>query len=115
MSKSPRFFLEHILEAIELIERRIDGVTTERFQSDLDLQDMVVRRVEIIGEAVRNLSKEFRDTHPEINWKGPADMRSQLAHVYFDIDLDIVWDTVTNKLEPLKEGVRKLLADPTMQ
>ena len=115
MSKKLSFFLKHILEAIGLVERRMQGVTAERFLSDVDLQDMVVRRVEIIGEAIRNIPKEFREKHPEIHWKGPADMRSQLAHVYFDIDLDIVWDTVQNDLAPLKEGVLKLLADPEIQ
>src|SRR3990172_11599089 len=98
MTKDPEIFLRDILASIKLIEKRIKGVTYTQFVNDVDLQDMVNRRLEIIGEAVRNLSKEFRDRHSDIGWQNPADMRSILIHGYFGVDLKVVWDTVAHDL-----------------
>lgn len=76
---------------------------------NIDLQDMIVRRLEIIGEAVRNLPQEFRQQHSEIDWQNPAGMRSALIHGYFDVDLTIVWDTIGKDLPPFKKQIQKLL------
>lgn len=67
MIKDPLIYLQHILESIKLIEKRMRNVTQQDFDDNLDLQDMVIRRLEIIGEAVRNLPKEFRETHSQID------------------------------------------------
>lgn len=109
MIKSITFFLQDILDSIELIEKRMKNVTYEKFVKDVDLQDMVIRRVEIIGEAVRNLPKEFRQKYSKIDWKSPADMRSTLIHGYFGIDLKIVWDTVIDDLPPFKKQIKQIL------
>ncbi len=109
MIKEPSAFLQHILESIELIEKRTKDITNDDLANSIDLQDMVVRRLEIIGEAVRNLPKEFREKHPEINWKSPADMRSVLIHMYYEVDIDILWDTITKDLPPFKEQIKKLI------
>lgn len=111
MSKEPAVYLQHILESIELIEKRVKGTSHDKFIQDIDLQDMVVRRLEIIGEAVRNLPKEFRENYAKVEWQDPADMRSALIHGYFDVDLDIVWDTVTNDLPPFKKLIQNLLKE----
>lgn len=113
MTKEPGIFLRHILESIELIEKRVKNVTYEEFVANIDLQDMVIRRLEIIGEAVRKLPKEFRETHSYIDWQNPAGMRSALIHGYFEVDLAVVWDTVSNDLPPFKEQVKKLLESET--
>lgn len=81
------------------------------FGEDIDLQDMVIRRLEIIGEAVRNLPQEFRNTYPHVNWQNPAGMRSVLIHAYFDVDLGVVWDTIKNDLPTLKQQVKRSLGD----
>lgn len=109
MIKDSSIFLQHILESIELIEKRVNNVTQEGFINDIDLQDMIIRRLEIIGEAVRNLPEEFRNKHPLINWQDPADMRNVLIHGYFDIDLDVVWKTIKNDLPEFKKQVESLL------
>lgn len=111
MIKDPLIYLQHILESIELIEKRMRNVTQQDFDDDLDLQDMVIRRLEIIGEAVRNLPKEFRETHSQIDWQKPADMRSVLIHGYLEVDLDIVWDTISNDLPPFKKQIQELLEE----
>src|SRR3989304_7019052 len=110
MTKDPGIFFQNILESIELIERRMKNISRKDFADDIDLQDMVIRRLEIIGEAVRNLPKEFRKTHPEINWQDPADMRSVLIHGYLNVDLNVVWDTITTDLPKFKEQIEKLIS-----
>lgn len=112
MTKEPAIFLQHILESIELIQKRVENVTYDKFADDIDLQDMVIRRLEIIGEAVRNLPKEFRESHSNIAWQNPSDMRSVLIHGYLDVDLEVVWDTITKDLPPFKEQIEKLASLP---
>lgn len=111
MKQDSSIFLQHILESIELIEKRMQNVSYGKFIGDIDLQDMIIRRLEIIGEAVRNLPKEFRREHSEIDWQNPADMRSSLIHGYFEVDSDIVWDTVTKDLPPFKQKIKRLLEE----
>ena len=111
MIKTLDVFLHHILESIDLIEKRMKDVTHEQFMDDIDLQDMIIRRLEIIGEAIRNLPKGFREKHAHINWQDPAGMRSALIHAYFEVDLDVVWDTVMNDLPPFKKQIQTLLEE----
>lgn len=111
MKKTPDIFLQHILESIELIEKRVRNVTFQEFDENIDLQDMVIRRLEIIGEAVRNLPHEFRQGHSNVNWQDPAGMRSALIHAYFEVDLSVVWNTITNDLPPFKTQIKKLLEE----
>lgn len=110
MTKEPLVFLQHILESIELIEKRMKNVIYEDFIENIDLQDMVIRRLEIIGEAVRNLPKEFREKYSRIKWQDPADMRSVLIHGYLDVDLNIIWDTIKKDLPEFKKQIKKLLS-----
>lgn len=109
MSKDPTVLLDHILESVSLIQRRIRNATLSKFINDIDLQDLVVHRFEIIGEAVRKLNKNFREEYPNIDWQAPAKMRSALIHGYDNIDLDIVWDTAQNNLPSFKKQIRNLL------
>ncbi len=113
MTKTADIFLQHILESIELIEKRVKSVSYEEFTSDIDLQDMVIRRLEIIGEAARNLPKEFREQHSDVDWQDAADMRSALIHGYFVVDLDVVWDTISNDLPVFKKRIENLLEQST--
>jgi uncharacterized protein with HEPN domain len=84
-----------------------------RTRKDLDSDRMltlsIVKSVELIGEAATRISKEVRDTHPEIPWTDIVAMRNRLIHVYFDIDLDRVWDTVTDDLPPLISALEKII------
>lgn len=111
MIKEPSVILQFILERIELIKKRIKNTSRQEFIEDIDLQDMTIRRLEVIGEAVRNLPKEFREKYPDVNWKDPADMRSALIHGYLEVDLDVVWDTVFHDLPTFQEKIKKLLQE----
>lgn len=87
MKKNPKVFLEHILESIDLIEQYSKGVTQAQFFKSRPVQDAIIRRLEIIGEAVKNLPSSFRAQNEGIPWKQIAGMRDILIHEYFDVDL----------------------------
>lgn len=108
MQKS-RVYLEDILAAIQRIERYLRDVQFQQFTHNQLLADAVVRNLEIIGEAVKKLSTEFRQQYPEIEWKKIAGLRDFLIHSYSEVDLGIVWNIITTKLPPLEHTIRNLL------
>jgi uncharacterized protein with HEPN domain len=99
-----------IAEAAELIQRYIAGVTFESFAADAEKQDAVIRRLEIIGEAVKALPQDFRDDHPSVPWREIAGARDILVHQYFRVDLDLTWAMVTTELPKLSVQVAAILA-----
>lgn len=111
MDKDSRVFLEHILECIALLEQYTEGKTKDDFRNSVDLQDKIVRRLEIIGEAVRNLSDALKNNYPNIPWKQIAGMRDKLIHEYFGIDLSITWDAVIQDIPKLKRQILAIKKD----
>ena len=83
-----------IVDSARKITTYIEGVTRDDFLQDTRLQDSIVRRLEIIGEAAGRVSTEFRQKHPNIPWGAIRGMRNRMIHRYDDIDMDIVWETV---------------------
>lgn len=108
-SKDPEVFLKHILESIEWVEKDINNLTEDQFMENVPIQDAVVRRFEIIGEAVRNLSEEYKEEHSDIEWNKAMAMRNILTHGYFGVDLKIVWDTANKTLPEFKKQIESLL------
>ncbi len=109
MNNNSRAFLQHIIDSIEAIEGYLSGLSEQTWLSSLEKQDAVIRRLEIIGEAVKNLPEEFKNHHPEIAWSKAMGTRNILIHHYFGIDLKIVWDTITQSLPVFKEQIKNLL------
>jgi uncharacterized protein with HEPN domain len=90
-------YLRHIGDAIDkILAYTADG--QEAFRANPMAQDAVIRNFEIIGEAVKNLSTELKGEHDDVPWRNIGAMRDKLIHHYFGVDLDVVWDTVTNVL-----------------
>jgi len=109
MVEKNKIFLKHILESIKIIEETLKGVSEEQYSQDITIQDAVIRRMEIIGEAVKNLDEAFIEKNQEIEFKKIARMRDKLIHHYFGVDLKLVWDTVQNDLPQLKKNIEKLV------
>jgi uncharacterized protein with HEPN domain len=109
MKKNDTVYLQHILEAIGQIETYTTGVSYKQFLQERLLQDGVVRQLEIIGEASRNLSSDFRDRHPKIPWRQIIGLRNRVIHAYFEINLDIIWEVVLNDLPNLKKELENLV------
>ncbi|MBI4127198.1 DUF86 domain-containing protein [Candidatus Peregrinibacteria bacterium] len=107
--KEPNILLEHILESISYIQDFIVDSNYEDFCENVEKQDAVQRRFEIIGEAVKNLPDELKNTHPEIPWRSIASMRDMLIHEYFEVSLKQVWISATEDIKVLKKAVIKLL------
>lgn len=87
MRKDTQVFLRHILESIDWIEKDTKDLSKEEFLQNVPIQDAVVRRLEIIGEAIRNLPGQFIEAHETIPWQDIVDMRNKLIHKYFGVDL----------------------------
>ena len=87
----------------------IAGCNRQTLDSNKMLVFALVRAIEIIGEAAANVSLECRERHPQIPWANIIGMRNRLVHAYFDVDLDILWNTATTKLEPLIEQLEEII------
>jgi len=101
-------YLKDILDAISDIEVFIANINETEFYKNKEKKYAVVRALEIIGEAAKNLSKELRAKHKEIPWKEIAGMRDKLIHWYFGIKWELVWETVKNKIPELKNQLLKI-------
>ncbi|MBI2674244.1 MAG: DUF86 domain-containing protein [Candidatus Yanofskybacteria bacterium] len=106
-----KIYLQHILEAIQKIESYTAGHTEGTFSNDDLVSDAVVREIEIIGEAARNMSDELKQTNREIVWRDVTDMRNFLTHEYFKVDRHVVWNTITKDLPVMREEVKRLLKE----
>ena len=105
MKKDVTVFVEHILASIDLIDKYTEGIDEKTFLDSPQIQDAVMRRMEIIGEAVKNIPLEFKKQFPDIPWRGISGMRDILIHEYFGIDLKLTWRVVRLKIPELKNQI----------
>ncbi len=111
MSKDIKVYLDDILESISQIEKYTGRINKSKFDKNLQLQDAVLRRLEIIGEAVKNIPKEVRDKYPKIPWKKIAGMRDVLIHEYSGVNLKRVWKVIKGDIPNLKREILKVKND----
>ena len=95
-----------ILEAVARIRKYVRGVTYEAFLKNTLVQDAVVRNLEIVGEAAKGLSADFRKRHADVAWKDIAGMRDRLVHHYTGVNWSIVWNVIEEKLPELRKVLR---------
>jgi uncharacterized protein with HEPN domain len=100
-------YLADIRDAVEKILRYTSGGRDEFFADSL-LQDAVIRNLEVMGEAVRKVSTETREAHPEVPWRQIAATRDRVIHGYFTVDLEIVWEIVETELPRLREALTQI-------
>ena len=106
--KDEKIYIEHILENISKIEEYVDGISKEKFLGKSIIQDAVIRKIEIIGEASKFISKKTKEKNQKIPWKDIAGMRDKLIHSYFGVDLDSVWETIKKDIPSLKKEIENL-------
>jgi uncharacterized protein with HEPN domain len=97
MKKDTSIFLKHILESIQRIEEFTKGISKKNFFDSVQLQDAVIRRLEIIGEATKNIPPEFRKKYADMLWSEMVRTRDKLIHGYFGINVELVWDVIKKR------------------
>ncbi|OYT53958.1 MAG: hypothetical protein B6U72_04190 [Candidatus Altiarchaeales archaeon ex4484_2] len=102
-------YVEDILDSIDAIEEFVKGMIFEDFKKDKKTVFAVVRAIEIIGEAAKNIPKAVMEKHPQIPWKDMAGMRDKVIHEYFGVDKQVVWETVKHDIPDLKSLIKKIL------
>jgi|SRR3990172_11625817 len=112
MSKLPEEYLRHILKETDYLTSESKSLSLDDLLKDETKMRAFARSLEIIGEAAKKVSDDFRKSHPETDWKSMAGMRDRLIHWYFGVDWEIVWDVVINEIPKLKEQVKKLIVEP---
>ena len=101
MLRNDQVCIRHILDAAREAVGFANGKTRTDLDTDRQLNLSLVQLLEVIGEAARGISPQFREAHPEVAWKKMTRMRDRLIHGYYDVNLDVVWQTVTEDLPPL--------------
>lgn len=107
--RNNQVYLNDIAESIQAILNYVSEKTEFEFSQNLMMQDAVIRRFAIIGEAASKISDDFQNLHPEIEWRLMKDMRNKLIHEYFGISSQSVYRTITNDLPSLAEKIKKLI------
>jgi uncharacterized protein with HEPN domain len=102
-------FIQDILDCINHVEKFTQGMRFGNFVKDTKTVYAVVRAIEIIGEATRNIPKSIKEKYPEVPWIKMAGMRNRLIHEYFGIDLEILWEVAKRDVPKLKPVIQKVL------
>lgn len=110
MPRDYKLYLHDILDSCKKIGQYTESYNLESFKSDAKTLDAVLRNLEVIGEAAKNVPQEVRSINPQIDWKKVTGLRIILAHAYFGVDAEIIWDIIQNELPDLRGGVEKILA-----
>lgn len=108
MKRDINLFIEDILENINLILDSVKNVDDKDFKSNRLIIDATIRRLEVIGEAVKNIPESFREKNQEIPWKKIAGMRDILTHAYFGVNTDRILEVIKKDLVPLKKEMEKI-------
>ncbi|MEW6536896.1 MAG: DUF86 domain-containing protein [Candidatus Auribacterota bacterium] len=109
--RNTSIYLQDIITCCNKIQRYVGDISYSSFIANELLVDAVLRNLELIGEAVKQISPELRAAHDNIEWRKIAGLRDILIHEYFGIDHEIVWDVIKNKLPKLKKDIEQLLPE----
>lgn len=115
MRRDYRVYLKDILQAFFNARQFLEGLTYEEFIADRKTTSAVVRELEIVGEATKQLPKSIRKKYPQVPWSDMAGMRDKLIHFYFGVDLEIVWETVKVRVPNLEPLIENVLSDLDQQ
>lgn len=112
-NRAYKFYLEDILLAIDRITEYLSGYNFTLFKSDNKTIDAVIRNLEIIGEASKNLPRKIKEKYPEVPWQEMYYLRNKVSHEYFGIDYEIIWDVAINYLPENRNQIAKIIENET--
>jgi uncharacterized protein with HEPN domain len=104
-------YLNDILESIIKIEEYLNGISASQFENNFEKQDAVIRRFEIIGEAVKQIPIDLRNKYPDIPWRNVAGLRDIVIHSYFGVSSELIWRAAKEDIPSLKETIQKMITD----
>jgi uncharacterized protein with HEPN domain len=111
MTRDVTLYLADIIENMRDAQRFVEGITFDNFRSNKMAVNAVLRSIEVIGEAVKNVPEDIRNRRPAVPWRNMARMRDRLIHIYFGIDYLRVWETVRDAIPPILPEIQSLLDD----
>jgi uncharacterized protein with HEPN domain len=111
MKRDYTLYLQDILDCIEKIDEFVGDMDYEEFVEDDKTSSAVVRKLEIMGEAAKNIPQELRQNYKEIPWSDIAKMRDKIIHFYFGVDYEIVWKVIKERLPTLKQQIERILTE----
>ena len=100
-----------IIDAIQSINDFLLGISKEEFENNYEKQSAIIRQFEIIGEAASRISSVIKDQNKEINWRDVIGMRHKMIHDYFEVSVDVTWNSSKNDINPLKSQIEKILKE----
>jgi len=109
--RNERLFIDDINDSIRAIESCVEGLSQEDFKKDRKTFSATIRELEIIGEAVNNISDELKQKYLHVLWQEIRSFRNKIVHEYFGVDIRIVWDVITNELPILKRQIARIQID----
>ncbi len=108
MKRDYKLYLQDIRDSIANIEEYMKNVSEEDFKKDKKLQDAIVRRLEIIGEASKNIPRSLKEKNKQVPWFDLSQFRDLISHSYFELSLNRIWRTVLERIPQIKEGFKKI-------
>ena len=106
-----RLYIKDIFEAMGAVQTFVEGMDLDALVADDKTASAVVRKLEIIGEATKNVPEEIRQKYPQVPWRQMAGMRDRIIHAYFAVDYAVVWDTLKVDIPPLQPIIQQILED----
>lgn len=104
-----KLYLKDIIEAMDSIEKFVEGMESEDFKNDDKTSSAVIRKFEVIGESTKNITDSIKQSYTAIPWKEMAGMRDRLIHFYFGIKYDLVWQTIKDVIPQIKPLINEIL------
>ncbi len=111
MKRDVKIYLKDIIEYMKRAEDYVKNMNYDEFYSNQKTCDAVIRCIEVIGEATKNIPEEIREKYPSIPWRDMAGMRDKVIHAYFTVDFEEVWFTIKDIIPKIKPLVEQVLND----
>jgi uncharacterized protein with HEPN domain len=108
MKRDYKLFINDITESIDLMGGYLKGISEEQFTKSLQIQDAVIRRLEIMGEATKNIPRSLKEKNKQVDWQKISNFRDFITHSYYEVSLNRIWKTCTEDIPKIKESLKNI-------